>query len=443
MSENFTGAHSGMLHHEHGNITLKKLNDDLVQDVLPVTVFIGVEAVIGFFGNILILLVYSKWYTHCNFRYCVLFLALYDFTSCVTTLPGEMFSQFHWYNYSHGWICKTKSYFNVFTAWGSAYTLLLLAFDRYRKICRPLAWQVHPPLALKLCVCGIILSSFMAFPITILWGKQQYTSVIHGVSLNVSVCEKSGRYANEIYPFIYIICAYIVPIGLMMLATGILNILIARKLFCNMFIHRRNDAKEQIRRERSESTLSSKNSVVSTGIKRVMEFTTSFMSMKTFRLSRDQNRSESQNNLVALYTITLQDIGNENQLTTQDQNNKRNCEINAVTRNTDNNAIATTGSTKEDNTSEVRRLRRKRKTIIMLVLTSLFIVTMSLYIALLTLVSKTDNILRKLSNSEKVVFFFFWRLYFINTIINPALYGIMDPRFRMGIKRIFQGRRTP
>ena len=433
ISENSTGI-DGMFHQGSCTITLKKLNDNLVRDVLPVTIFIGVEAVIGFVGNILILIVYSKWYTHCNFRYCVLFLALYDFTSCVSTLPGEMFSQFHWYDYSYGWVCKTKSYFNVFTAWGSAYTLLLLAFDRYRKICRPLAWQIQPPLALKLCAGGIVLSSFMSFPITILWGTQTYTIVIHGVSLNVSTCEKSGTYANQIYPFIYIVSAYIVPIGLMMMATGVLNVLIARKLFCKMFKHHHsNYRKEKMPQEGSESSFSSKSSVVLTGIQKMMEFTTSFMSMNTISVRLDQNRSESRNNLVSLYTVTLHGIGIDNQMGNQVR----------TPNDTGSNAVTTSGSTKQDNTSEVGRLRRKRKTIIMLVLTSVFIVTMSVYIALLTLVSKTDNILRKLSNSEKVVFFFFWRLYFINTIINPALYGVMDPRFRTGIKRIFQGRQTP
>ena len=442
MSENSTGLY-GMFQHGLGDVILKKFNDDLVINVLPVTIFIGVEAVIGFVGNILILCVYSKWYTHCNFRYFVLFLAIYDFTSCVTTLPGEMFSQFHWYRYTYRWICKTKSYFNVFTAWGSAYTLLLLAFDRYRKICRPLAWQIQPSCALKLCASGIFISSFMSFPITILWGTQTYSFVIHGVSLNVSVCEKSGAYANQIYPFIYICCAYILPIGLIMMSTGVLNILIARKLFCKMFIHRlSNNGKERMRRESSESSFSSKNNFVAMGIRKMMNFTTHFMSMKVYNLGLDQNRSDSQNNLTSLYTIALRGMPGEDSENQVDYQRRRPDLNQRTTRTLACNAITTHGYAQQDTNSEVGPLRRKRKTMIMLVLTSVFIATMTVYIALLSLVAKTDNILRTLSNSEKVVFFFFWRLYFINTIINPALYGIMDPRFRAGIKRMFQGRQV-
>ncbi|XP_045161903.2 uncharacterized protein LOC123526720 [Mercenaria mercenaria] len=78
-------------------------------------------------------------------------------------------------------------------------------------------------------------------------------------------------------------------------------------------------------------------------------------------------------------------------------------------------------------------LYRKRKTIIMLVLTSVFVVTMVVYVILISLVAQPPSILNEMSNSTKVVFFFFLRLYFINCVVNPILYGFMDLRFRSGL----------
>ena len=263
-------------------LTVEQLTEDLAKTVLPVTIFIGIEAIIGFIGNILILIVYAKWYVHCNFRYFVLSLSVYDFTSCITALPGEIFSQLNWYDYQHAWICKLKSYFNVFTAWGSAFTLLFLAFDRYRKICRPLEWQIHPSVALKLCVCGITLASLVSLPVIILWGKQSYQYTMNGITLNLSICEKSGQYADGEYPFIYVTCVYILQIGPMIFVISVFNTLIARKLFCNMFTQglRGTDLSSTVRRNFSAS-VTFKAEESSTAIRRNVSETSELSGINT------------------------------------------------------------------------------------------------------------------------------------------------------------------
>jgi hypothetical protein len=83
---------------------------------------------------------------------------------------------------------------------------------------------------------------------------------------------------------------------------------------------------------------------------------------------------------------------------------------------------------------------RRRKTLIMLILSGVFIVTMSLYLGLVCMVANTEGVLRSLTKLQKVQFFFFWRLYFINSLINPLLYGFMDQRFRKGLVRLFCSR---
>ena len=421
-------------------LTAYQLTQELLINVLPVTIFIGVEAVIGFFGNILILYVYYKWYVHCNFRYFVLFLAIYDLTSCLTTLPGEIFSQCNWFDYKYGWICKTKSYFNVFTAWGSAFTLLTLAFDRYRKICRPLAWQIQPSFALKLCACGIVLSSLVSIPITILWGKQTYIYEMDGgVRLNVSICEKSQSYANDVYPFIYISCVYILPIGLMMTAVCVCNILIARKLFCKLYKNDKNMCRRgNIVRNYSQSSDVPRPSSVSYGIRKMLCYTASLMATRTVQEGARQLRSVQENRILALSTVSLQEISTERPfpVDTIETTHRSNAPRRLESESSDSYATGSEIGVRE-RISEGGPFRRKPKTFIMLVLTSVFILTMVLYIALLSLVAKTNNILRELSNTKRVVFFFFWRSYFINCVINPLLYGVMDPRFRKGLKRIF------
>ena len=210
------------------NITVDILNERMLRKLLPVTMFIILELIIAFFGNCLILCVYLRAYPNGNFRYFVFFLSIYDMTSCFTTLPGEVYAHFNWYNYKFDWVCKVKSFFNVFTAWGPAFTLVLLAVDRCLKICRPLHNQMRTGLAKKLCILGIFLSFCMSFPILFLWGLQNYTYERDGITVNVSICEKSSSHASNNYPFIYICSVYIVPIGIMMVIICVCNVILVK-----------------------------------------------------------------------------------------------------------------------------------------------------------------------------------------------------------------------
>ena len=432
------------------NISVQKLNEELFARLLPVTVFIGLEALFGLIGNILILCVYTKLYLNCNFRYFVLSLAVYDVTGCVTTLPGEIFSELNWYDYKYDWHCKLKSYFNVFTVWGSAFTLLVLAFDRYRKICRPLGWQIRPSLAFRLCVSGIILSSVVSVPALILWGTQEYTYKLGNVSVNVSICEKSGKYVNVVYPFIYVTCVYILPIGLMMTAICIWNVLIARQLFCRMLEIRSTsntytaETSDGINmRNISESSNLSRQRVVPFRFRKAL----CFRPFICFGRNKFPIRSRKRNSITSFSFATAELKTSEKfYITTEFDENKSNLQGSENFSRQDSNNSNSSNSCA--NNTPVERLvlrdirsegtisRRKRKTLIMLILTSVFIVTVTMYIILISLVAEHHGILRNKSNQEKAVFFFFLRIYFVNCVINPILYGIMDPRFRTGLKRL-------
>ena len=436
---------------QYSNLSPHRLNVDLLVSLLPVTIFIGIEVFCGLIGNILILCVYSKLYLHCNFRYFVLSLAIYDLTSCLTTLPGEMYSEFNWYDYKYGWYCKFKSFFNVFTVWGSAFTLLLLGYDRYRKICRPLDRQIRPSLARKFCVCGVILSTVVSVPALILWGIQQYPYIEGTDCIIVSICEKSGSYADDAYPFIYITCVYVLPVGIMIIAISVWNVRIGRKLYCKGHLTATANPSETraraIIRNTSDSSDISRLSV-HVGILKMLCFRSSIRMDSNER----HNRQVRRNSTTSVTSFSLADVPRRDKFyITPDFG-----EDHFGMTNTDLSSIRDDGSVRPylnssctaGSVSVMERLvpngsrvggastvvRRKRKTFIMLILTSVFIITLLVYIILVSLVAGKQGILRKLSNTEITVFFFFLRINFVNCVINPIVYGIMDPRFRAGMK---------
>lgn len=471
---------------------VQKLNDEMMRTVLPVTVHIGVEAVIGFFGNILILLVYSRHYDKSNFRIFVLFMAMVDLTSCMTTLPLEMFSQMNWYTYYHGWICSIKTFLNVYTAWASASILLLLAYDRNRKICRPLRQHILPPKAKKLCIGSLILSLSVAAPVLPLWGRQTYDLEVNGMNLTVSVCEKSNEFKDTIYPFAYILSVYMIPMAFMVLVLSVLNIMSGLELFGkNRYLSRMKSIKVTHGSKASLSTISQETEVTS-----ICESPAYDNGVRSLNTRNDQNRfndsmdrktralrkfdtiqrtiscdmidvgivttqkgKENGPNSKPCFTLDIPcsvgacDTGeevfrssssgrlfpgrskgiyrlNSDDIASDQSNKKMKKSQNGLSKPSSSNSFVSNDSRKME--------IMKRKTRIMLVLTSVFAITMSTYCIMTFMVSLTDGILKNLTNSGKVTFFFFWRLYFMNTIINPILYGFMDPRFRTGLAVLSQ-----
>ncbi|KAK3611668.1 hypothetical protein CHS0354_012040, partial [Potamilus streckersoni] len=484
-------------------LTDEDLDASLMSTLMPLTIFIAVEASVGLVGNILILYIYLCKYSKSNFRYFVLFLACIDLTSCLTTLPAEIYVQINWYTLEHEWICKLKSYFNIFTAWGSGEILFLIAFDRYRKVCRPLGSQIPVSLARKSGFCALLIASIAALPIAFLWGKQTYTMHYKELKIEVSICEKSDKYENTLYPLIYIIITYSAPLGLLMLAAATFNILVVRKVFCNLqpvqnikescYTSQENtkDDSGACLQNKSNSLLIEKEESPVTHKQRYIEqgggeapistisgntITESFdehsefdfygnivsaIESKEFSQTsktevRENFKIRSNNVFNNCNTIFGCDVRKE--VETNNINLKNNTQLQKEQKTScmakhllgkradqpqESSIKSLTSSSINVSSSSLSAMndnsfhsRVRKKTIIMLILTSVFVVTTILYVILLSLIANEGTFLQNLSNNQKVFFFFFLRLYFVNSVINPILYGMLDPRFRQGLKSL-------
>ncbi|XP_045188444.2 probable G-protein coupled receptor 101 [Mercenaria mercenaria] len=439
--------------------TGKDLSNAFTMDVLPVTVFISIEAFIGFFGNITILLVYSRRYRRINFRYFVLALAIVDLTSCCTTLPGEVISQLNWYDYQYAWICKVKTFFNIYTALSSASVLLVLAIDRYRKICHPLNfdWQIRCHVALRLCRCCLIVSALVSIPALILYGKQTNSFEHEGNNITVTVCEIAGEYAGTIYPLLYIGSIYLVAMTLMILADVSLNLITAWRLFGYHSMKTAN-IKHDTKKAVVAITLTSETSNDGIDNDRETKATTSKISGKKEDHGAENAKNANSNFYMSAKRQSNQsskfkrksadegyiddddktsEISSTDYLSNDeefiDDNNSGNEQIgNSSTDQTSSEQGRRTSLRSRRSNTKTSKFQLKSKTMIMLILTAIFAATMILYIILTGLVVKPDGILRGLPESQLVPFFFFWRLYFVNSVVNPILYGFMDPGFRSG-----------
>lgn len=416
-----------------------KVNEKLKTAFLPVTIFFGIEAFTGFVGNILIIYVYGKRYMHSNFRYFVIFLAIYDLSSCVTTLPGEIYTQMNWYNFEYDWLCKVKSFFNVVTVWGSAFTLLILTYDRCRKLSMPLQRHMRQSVAFRLCMGGICLSLFVAAPVLILWGRQTHVLNVDGLKMNVTICEKSEIYEKEIYPFIYIVCVYTFPIGIMTTTMCVLNLVVARSLFCNSSMNvGRSDriVTYQNSTQRPQTTNVSRAKPIDTKKSRDITLNKRYC-MKNLELLSDVIVDSTYKWTKRNTPLVLLPL---NRLSHSEDNKPVFGAANKTNRARGRCSVSVSMSKDKIVSSIIRHDNKvnqmRRKTILMLILTSVFVITLSIYMVLISLIARKDTEIWKLSNTEKVTYLFFLRLYFINSVVNPLLYGLADPRFRQALKCI-------
>lgn len=389
----------------------EQLNEEMRSAVLPVTIFVGIETVFGFLGNLLILYVYLFHYRKCNFKYFVLCLSVIDTTSTLTTMPAEIVTQNFWYVYPVPIICKIKSFFNAFTVYSSAFCLLIISIDRYRKICRPLGWQINTRVALKLCFGQLVFALIIAMPVGFLWGTHSYATQFNGEKVIVTVCEKDADYYCTDYPFIYSIITETICASAMMIMF-VLYIFVCRHIF-------------RSKTPADGASIPTKKGTTTIGRD---------VSLNSGLTSYDESVTPSVETMKDV-NISNTPTDNDNQVTIE---NREQIELTQLSQST----MESKGKSRKamvNKTSKTERPRRKqsrkvkRKTLIMLILTVMFIFTTVLFTILLNLIA--NDILITLTSDQKSAYLFFLRLYFINHVINPILYGILDPHFRHKVKQ--------
>ncbi|XP_052774009.1 neuropeptide Y receptor type 4-like [Mya arenaria] len=397
---------------------LDQMNDEMKRAVTPVTIFIGIETFLGFFGNLFVLYVFIKRYHDCNFRYFVLCLAFLDFISTLTTMPGEIITQQFWYKYPFPVVCKVKSFFNVFTVTGEALCLCIIAVERHRKVCAPFRWQIRPRQALILCGVIYCVAFVVSLPAWFLWGSQQDVRLYNGRNVTVTVCGKDSNYENSRQPLVFG-TSLSVLFGQCLIVMLVLYILVARRLILGRPSAQRRHI--SCAPTVSKLSMSQRKSNQNTEISDESGFTNSDVSTRKGKSTTESSKTESRS------------LDDESEAVDKDKV----CVTDAETTCED-------GALEVRHKQRIRRRRRdkanivRRKTYIMFVLTIIFIVTTILYLTLLAFIS--EEILKSLNIYEKTVYLFFFRLVFINHAINPFVYGCLDPKFKQilgDIKNMF------
>ena len=358
-------------------------NEEFQGDIYPVIASFILFNIVGFFGNLLVQYIYGLHYPKTRFRCLVLALSLVDLTSCCTTVPLETVSTWYWFDAPSRGLCKAKNFFVQLTGLSAMYLLFVTAVYKYRQICKPLGKQINQKCIIIVCCCGIFGSLICAVPAAVLWDINNHTVTINNVTEFSMICEVHCDYHDTLYPVMYrnLLSVY----NLFLLATIVLYIFVARKIF----IH--------------------------------------FRDMK--RKSKLQNQN-SDNSNSKMRTDT--DSGNCENTGLQSHDNTEPLELETKTSSegsrTEEGSTADVGSTIARSTSQIKPIQI-RKVLIMVIIAGTFSVT---FIMALTFgyVFAVRDYQDYHSLGEIILLFCCYRFYFINYALNPVVYFTLDRTFR-------------
>lgn len=144
------------------NVSIEVINSKLVERSLPGIVLLSSLLVIGIFGNGIVIVAYgARFRRGTNYRFYVLCLAILDIGNCAIGIPWCLVYLLKPVTFTEDILCRGGLFVSFFLSMIGSCCLVLIAFDRYRKICLPLKKQINHQNA-KFSVLAILLISVLS-----------------------------------------------------------------------------------------------------------------------------------------------------------------------------------------------------------------------------------------------------------------------------------------
>lgn len=163
--------------------TLDDLSKLKAKELVPSLVYLALLMVVGVIGNAFVLIIYYFRFGPSTHRCFILVLAFYDFFACIVGAPWTIAESFYAYSYFDEVSCKIFRFILYYTCIASSLTLVLIAFERFRKICTPLKSQFSVKMAKKaLFIVAGIISSLSACPAFVFYGNATIETGLNGTT---------------------------------------------------------------------------------------------------------------------------------------------------------------------------------------------------------------------------------------------------------------------
>ncbi|BFZ10985.1 hypothetical protein BsWGS_14024 [Bradybaena similaris] len=180
---------------------LTALNDDMFRRLAPTVVVLVAVMIVGVVGNILICYIFTRKLRRNSQNFLLLCLGIFDLLSSCVGVPSEIFDVRHYYLYESVEMCKAMRFLTTFPSLASILVLLVIAVDRYRKICKPLHHQIHLSHARIALIIIVVIAFTFSVPALYIYGHRSFPTPVADVY--GYDCSVDDVFKDKPYPLVY------------------------------------------------------------------------------------------------------------------------------------------------------------------------------------------------------------------------------------------------
>lgn len=178
-----------------GNTT--RLDDSDYSYLMASFVYVCLLLFIGFPGNALVIYVYLLKWPKSTSRIFILALATYDILNCATSMPFEIVLLINFANFDYPVLCKISRFITGLVNNTTTFLLIVIAVDRFKRICRPHNHNITPRAGINLVLLGTVFGICTNWPMLILYGTM---TIPHG-----KTCLIEDKWLVTKYPIYFIL----------------------------------------------------------------------------------------------------------------------------------------------------------------------------------------------------------------------------------------------
>lgn len=211
------------------NVTLDQINQEVVETIIPVIVYVAILMAIGMVGNPLVIVFYGiKLKATASYMFIVS-LAVFDLIVCCLSMPIEIVDMVQFYTFESEAACKVLRFVNYFATITSGVFLIAIAVDRYRKLCRPFKPQITNEYAKIVIIISMLIGFFLSWPSFVFYTVQEIniTEASGVIGRDCTTNRDEGfKFYITAYNILLFLCFFVSIVTLL-----VLYFLVGRQLF--------------------------------------------------------------------------------------------------------------------------------------------------------------------------------------------------------------------
>ncbi|XP_060072057.1 P2Y purinoceptor 12-like [Ylistrum balloti] len=387
------------------------VNDHVAQTLLPVTVVLWFYIAIGVLGNSLVMFVYwARKKPVREDRYFIPLLALVDLLSCVVSSGTGIYAQTYPLIFDNDFGCKMAAFLGILFAGLSANFLVIIAVERYLKVCKPFRRQMTILTKKIAFIVMIAISLVCSIPSLGIYRVEEVPMKMKGgFKIQTWKCidtkDKEHATGHMIYKIALFVITMIKFVVLVVCYSNISFIIFKQRKYRHRMGSITSNGSTSVSCSHKDEEVQLKTPAVKEEFEHVKVVT------------KKEFERKIQHPLVGNKT-------HKRKVTDPERCNRK------------QSVVSATGSLRRKGSVVDRQ--GIRLTLIFILVTIIYIITYGPKVWLMLEQTVNRHFWSSIPPSQLVFYRFLHTFYIFNNIVNPIVYGIMDRRFRSDLRSCFK-----